>query len=110
MTDSATDTLSFLEGVDYDQLWFSKTGTNLTVSVLGGTETVTVSNYFSASNPSPNRGLTMQTQDGHTLTDAGVLQLVSAMATARLQPRLMPSPQPTAHSSGKQSKRNSVSS
>ena len=41
---------------------------------------MTVSNYFSASNPSPNRGLTMQTQDGHTLSDAGVLQLVSAMA------------------------------
>jgi len=40
-----TDVLSFLAGINHDQLWFRQTGNDLVVSVIGTTDKVTVKGW-----------------------------------------------------------------
>ncbi len=71
------DVLLFGEGVSAEQLWLRKVGNNLEVSIIGSTDKVTVSSWYSNSN---YRVEQIQTADGKVLLDSQVDALVSAMA------------------------------
>jgi Ca2+-binding RTX toxin-like protein len=70
---SGDDTLRF-DNIDFDQLWFSRAGNNLEVSVIGSSDKVTVSNWY------VNTGNRIEHfQAGGTLTDDHVQALVEVM-------------------------------
>ena len=71
-----SDTLAFQTGVSNDQLWFTHTGNDLVVSVMGTTDKVTVKNWYVSS----NNHVESITAGGKTLTDVHVDALVSAMS------------------------------
>ncbi|MCW8914959.1 MAG: hypothetical protein OQK24_03790 [Magnetovibrio sp.] len=75
---ASNDTLSFSTGVNHDQLWFTQSGQNLLVSVIGTTDQVTVSDWYTGSN---NRVATISTNNGYDLTSAAVQNLVNAMSS-----------------------------
>ena len=72
------DKLLFGGGIAIDQLWFQQAANDLKVSVIGTTDSVTVSGWFASA---ANHVATVQTADGHTLADAQVQNLVNAMAS-----------------------------
>jgi Ca2+-binding RTX toxin-like protein len=72
-----TDVLLFLNGVATDQLWFRHVGNNLEVSIIGTSDTETISNWYSGS---ANHIEQFKTSDGKVLLDTQVDNLVSAMA------------------------------
>ncbi|WP_341922201.1 calcium-binding protein [Polaromonas sp. YR568] len=69
------DVMSFLRGIEADQLWFRKTGSSLEISVIGTADKVTLSGWYSA-----YRIEEFKTADGKTLLDNDVHNLVQAMA------------------------------
>ena len=70
------DTVRFGEGIDFDQLWFSKSGSHLVVSVIGTEDKVTVNNWYAGTG---NR--VEHFEAGEAQLDAsGVQALVDAMA------------------------------
>ena len=71
------DKVVFGEGVEVDQLWFSQVGNDLLVSIIGTSNTVLVADWYLSSN---NHVAQFVTEDGATLSDADVQNLVSAMA------------------------------
>ena len=89
------DLLVFRNGIDSDQVWFSRAGDNLVASIIGTTESVTVRDWYVGTG---NR-LDFETSDGMQLADAGVQALVDAMAGLS-QPGLgetdLPAPQAAA--------------
>ncbi|WP_248282006.1 calcium-binding protein [Parazoarcus communis] len=72
-----TDRLVFGEDIAADQLWFSRSGSNLQVSVIGGTDRVTINNWYSGS---AYRIETFHDGSGATLLHNQVDVLVQAMA------------------------------
>jgi hypothetical protein len=68
--------MQFGEGIDFDQLWFSKSGNNLVVSVIGTDDKVTVSNWYANA---VNRVEQFEA-GGQVLNAADVQALVDAMA------------------------------
>ncbi|MBF0308390.1 MAG: hypothetical protein HQL56_02515, partial [Magnetococcales bacterium] len=73
------DRMSVGEGVTADQLWFRRVGAvGLEVSIIGGTDKITLSNWYSGSAYHIEQ---FKTADGKTLLDSQVDALVSAMAT-----------------------------
>lgn len=73
--DNRDDVLNFT-GISSDQLWFSKSGHNLVISVIGTTDKVTISNWDSGV-----RYHAAQIQAGSmTLLESNVQALVDAMA------------------------------
>ncbi len=74
-TGGNADVMSFLSGIEADQLWFRKTGSSLEISVIGTADKVTLSGWYSA-----YRIEEFQTADGKTLLDNDVHNLVQAMA------------------------------
>lgn len=76
-TSGNLDVLSFLGDVAADQIWFSRAGNNLDVSVIGTSDKVTISNWYSSS---ANRIEEFRASDGSTLLGSEVEILVSAMA------------------------------
>ncbi|MDO9460395.1 MAG: calcium-binding protein, partial [Alphaproteobacteria bacterium] len=78
--DASGGLLIFGEDIRYDQLWFSQSGQNLVVSVLGTADRVTISGFFSTATREVTEfragGLSLDT----AATSAAVQQLVSAMA------------------------------
>lgn len=70
------DVLAFASGVNYDQLWFKKSGNNLIVDVIGTTDRVTVSNWFL----STDRQVEAIQAGGQELVNSSVINLVNAMA------------------------------
>ena len=72
-----TDIAQFGAGIAVDQLWFSQSGNNLDVSILGTTDKLTISNWYLGSQYHVEQ---FKTSDGHTLLDSQVQNLVSAMA------------------------------
>ncbi|HET9717348.1 MAG TPA: cadherin domain-containing protein [Pseudolabrys sp.] len=69
--------LDFGANISADQLWFQQTGNDLTISIVGSTDQMTIDNWF-GSNASQ---LAHIRTVGGSLIDAGVAQLVQAMAT-----------------------------
>ncbi|MEP0520984.1 MAG: hypothetical protein ABJO09_14150 [Hyphomicrobiales bacterium] len=79
---SDQDIFSFIGGLTKDDLWFSRTGESLFLQVLGTTDQIELTNWFSSD---PNSSTTVTTIDeftanGETLDYTDVNSLVSAMA------------------------------
>ncbi|MER0044607.1 calcium-binding protein [Pseudomonas sp. MGal98] len=71
------DTLSFGEGISAEQLWFRQSGNNLDVSLIDGSERITISNWYKGSAYQLDQ---FKSADGKTLLDSQVQGLVDAMA------------------------------
>ncbi|MGH8608084.1 MAG: calcium-binding protein, partial [Gammaproteobacteria bacterium] len=67
----------FGPGLDPDQLWFSRSGADLSITVLGGTDGITIQKWYSGSE---DRVEEFHTTDGSVLYESQVQQLVQAMA------------------------------
>ena len=72
-----SDALNFDTSVSHTQLWFSQSGSNLLISVVGTSDSITVVNWFSGV---ANHVETISAGDGFTLDESRVQSLVSAMA------------------------------
>ncbi|MDR2876003.1 MAG: hypothetical protein LBV44_08780 [Methylobacillus sp.] len=64
-------------GVTADQLWFQRSGNNLVVSIIGTTDSMTISNWYSGNAYHVEQ---FKTADGKVLADTQVQNLVQAMA------------------------------
>jgi len=71
------DLMSIGTGVATNQLWFRQVGTSLEVSIIGTSDKMTISNWYSGM---ANHVEQFKTSDGKTLLDTKVASLVSAMA------------------------------
>jgi Ca2+-binding RTX toxin-like protein len=79
LTDTGgTDQLQVLAGVTADQLWLRRVGNNLEASVIGTTDTFTVTDWYTST---ANQVESFTTADGKKLTAAGAQKLVDAMAS-----------------------------
>jgi hypothetical protein len=77
-----SDTLRFLQDINYDQLWFKKSGSTLSdleIDVLGSSDKVTISNWFNATSNAQIEKIS--TSDGKVLNSTDVQSLVQAMST-----------------------------
>jgi Ca2+-binding RTX toxin-like protein len=72
-----TDSLVFAHDVHFDQLWFRKQGNDLQVSLMGGDDLLTVSNWYKGKQYHVEQFIA---GDGKMLLDSRVQQLVDAMA------------------------------
>ncbi|TAN61248.1 MAG: tandem-95 repeat protein, partial [Magnetospirillum sp.] len=72
------DKVLFGANIAIDQLWFQQALNDLKVSVIGTTDSVTVTGWFASNS---NHISTLQTADGHTLADTAVQNLVAAMVS-----------------------------
>jgi Ca2+-binding RTX toxin-like protein len=72
-----SDQLQFLGGIAANQLWFSKTGNNLRVSVIGTADSAILQNWYLGS---PYHVEQFRSGDGKVLLDTQVETLVQAMA------------------------------
>jgi len=82
-TDLGADRLMFGTGIGADQLWFARSGNDLVVSVLGGTDRATLQGWYSSAG---NQLDHFELSDGTTLAAAQVQQLVSAMSAFATPP------------------------
>ena len=64
-------------GIAYDQLWFTRSGQYLVMSVIGRDQSLTVAGWYNGTN---NHLAELQTADGHEISDTGMQQLVQAMS------------------------------
>lgn len=78
------DTFAFDSSVSHTQLWFTQSSNDLVVTVVGTTDQVTFSGWFSSS---ANHIETISCGDGFSIDDSSVATLVTAMA-AFTQPSL----------------------
>lgn len=85
-TDLGADTLLFGAGVAEDQLWFARSGNDLVVSILGGTDRATLQGWYANTG---NRLNQFELSDGTTLAAAQVQQLVDAMSAFGAPPSSM---------------------
>jgi serralysin len=85
-TDLGADRLLFGAGIAADQLWFARSGNDLVVSVLGGTDRATLQGWYSSTS---NQLDHFELSDGTTLAAAQVQQLVSAMSAFSAPPASM---------------------
>lgn len=69
--------LMFSSDIVADRLWFQHTGSDLRVSVTGGSETVTLRDWYA---PTEDRPSTIVSGDGKQLVSSQVENLVQAMA------------------------------
>jgi Ca2+-binding RTX toxin-like protein len=72
-----TDTLAFGTGIADDQIWLSRSGNDLLVSIIGTQDSTKISNWYKGSTYQVEQ---FKTSDGHTLLNSQVDALVSAMA------------------------------
>lgn len=77
-TTGNTDLLQFGKNINADQLWFTKSGNNLVVSVIGTTDKATIQSWYTGSAYHVEQ---FKSSDGKTLLDSQVANLVSAMAS-----------------------------
>lgn len=74
----AVDTLSFGAGINSEDLWFTRSGKNLDIQILGTQDKVTIADWY----VSPDRHIeAIRTADGKTLLESQVQNLVDAMAS-----------------------------
>jgi Ca2+-binding RTX toxin-like protein len=76
-TAGSTDVARFDVGISMDQLWFTHTGNNLDVSIIGTTDKFTLTNWYLGNQYHVEQ---FKTSDGKTLLDSQVQNLVNAMA------------------------------
>ncbi len=87
-TDLAADKLVFGAGIAEDQLWFARSGNDLVVSVVGGTDRATLQGWYVSSS---NQLDHFELSDGATLAATEVQQLVDAMSAFSAPPSSMSS-------------------
>ncbi len=75
--DIDNDRLVFEDGIDAHQLWFTKTGNDLEVQVVGTADKVTIAGWYSGAEHQMD---SIETADGTVLLDSMVGRLVQAMA------------------------------
>ncbi len=93
------DVLAFGANIDYDQLWFTKNGNDLVISVVGTKDKVTVDDWFTSS----RNHIDKIEAGGYVLDDSDVARLVQAMSMFRapsgsamdLSPQVLSALQPT---------------
>ena len=68
---------SFLAGVSTDQIWFRRVSNNLEVSIIGTSDRITITSWYTSSAYQLEQ---FKTADGKTLTSSQVATLVTAMA------------------------------
>jgi serralysin len=85
-TDLGADKLVFGAGIAEDQLWFARSGNDLVVSVLGGTDRATLQGWYASTG---NQLDHFELSDGATLAAAQVQQLVDAMSAFATPPASM---------------------
>jgi Ca2+-binding RTX toxin-like protein len=73
-----TDIAQFGADVSADQLWFTKSGNDLKVSIIGTSDQLTISNWYAGNSYHVEQ---FKTSDGKVLLDSQVQNLVSAMAS-----------------------------
>jgi hypothetical protein len=73
-----SDKIALGGGINYDQLRFAQSNNDLVVSVIGQSQSVIVADWYSSTD---NHVGTLTTNDGHEISDAGVQQMVEAMAS-----------------------------
>ena len=73
-----TDIASFLSGITTDQIWFRHVGNSLEASIIGTSDKLTISNWYTSSAYHVEQ---FKTADGKTLLDSQVESLVQAMAS-----------------------------
>ncbi|TLU81939.1 MAG: calcium-binding protein [Chlorobium sp.] len=71
------DVLAFASDVTYEQLWLRHVGNDLVVSIIGGTDSVAIRDWYSGS---ANHIEQIRAGDGKVLTDANIDALVQAMS------------------------------
>ncbi|TNF83810.1 hypothetical protein FGE05_06290 [Pseudomonas sp. ICMP22404] len=79
----ATDTLAFGADVSPQDLWFRQSGSNLEISLIGGDDKLTISNWYESS---VYHVEVLKTADGKTLLDSQVQSLVNTMASFGVAP------------------------
>jgi len=72
------DIAQFGANISSDQLWFSRNGSDLSIDVIGTDNRLTISNWYASSG---YRVEQFKTNDGKTLLDSQVQNLVDAMAS-----------------------------
>ena len=82
-TDLAADRVVFGAGVTAEDLWFTRSGTNLVVGVVGTSDRVTLQGWYSSTS---NRLDHFELNDGATLAATQVQQLVDAMSAFTTPP------------------------
>jgi Ca2+-binding RTX toxin-like protein len=78
-TSGNVDVLKLQSGITEDQLWFSRAGNDLFVSIIGTTDVVQIFNWYLNNDPRYHIEQ-FKTIGGKTLLDSNVENLVSAMA------------------------------
>ncbi|NFV79073.1 calcium-binding protein, partial [Magnetospirillum aberrantis] len=71
------DKVLYTSGITQDQLWFRQVGSDLEVSIIGTSDTVTIQAWY---NSASNHVSRFELADGSFLVDSHVQNLVSAMA------------------------------
>ena len=78
-----SDTLAFGTDLNPQDLWFRKSGSDLEISIVGGDEKLTVSNWYQGS---VYHLEALKLSDGKTLLDSQVQSLVDTMASFGVAP------------------------
>jgi Ca2+-binding RTX toxin-like protein len=73
-----TDVLRFGEGIDSNDLWFTRNGADLDIAVTGSQDKVSIKNWYASA---ANHVERFETSNGATLLDSQVQNLVNAMAS-----------------------------
>ncbi len=76
--DRPMDTVKFEAGVNSDQLWFSRSGDDLRVSIIGTADTLTIKQWYERDAYQVER---FEAADGKVLLNTDVQKLVDAMAS-----------------------------
>jgi Ca2+-binding RTX toxin-like protein len=76
--DESVDKLALGANVDHDQLWFTQSGQDLILSIIGTTDTMTVKGWYTSGNDKLDR---IEVSDGHFLLENDVSNMVAAMAS-----------------------------
>jgi Ca2+-binding RTX toxin-like protein len=77
-SDGEADGLEFGPTVNYDQLWFSQSGSDLVIAIIGTNDKMTVEGWYTAGKDQLDR---IEVDDGDYLLTSDVQGLVTAMAS-----------------------------
>lgn len=77
-TAGVSDVLAFDAGISADQVWFRQVGANLEASIIGTSDKVTISSWYTGTQYHLEQ---FKTSDGKVLLDSQVQNLVQAMAS-----------------------------
>ncbi|MEJ7928204.1 Ig-like domain-containing protein [Sphingobium sp. AN641] len=92
---SGTNILTFDESVSYDELWLTRVGNDLRVSVIGGGTTTMVTDFFLATGQTRVHAI-QTTTHAIFLDHPDALKLVTAMTAATTTPVITPATMPSA--------------